>query len=131
MSESIALAQYADIGGRRIGGKPFTYTSGSLKSISELIPNSADVLVAFVLDVTQVQSLIIVAAADMTLEWNDNAGTQGSLILVANKVIAWDTDYPTIHPNPLGAVDFTALYVTNASGAAALLDIRVIFDPTV
>lgn len=131
MSESIVLAQYADIGGTRLGGTGFTYTSGALKSISESIPNSADVLLAFVLDVTQVQSLIIVAAAAMTLEWNDAVGTQGSLILVANKVIAWDTDYPTIHPNPLGAVDFTALYATNASGAAAQLDIRVIVDPTV
>lgn len=131
MSESIAIAQYADIGGSRIGGKPFTYTSGSLRSISESIPNTDNNLVAFVMDVTQIQALIIVAAAAMTLEWNDNAGTQGSLVLAANKVIAWDTDYPSIHPNPLGAVDFTALYVTNASGSAAQLDMRIIFDPTV
>ena len=131
MAESIVLAQYANLGGVRIGGVGFTYSSGSLVSISESIPNTADNLLAFAVDVSQIQALIIVAAAAMTLEWNDNSGTQGSLVLVADKPVAWDTDYQSIHPNPLGATDITAMYATNASGAAALLDIRVIIDPTV
>lgn len=131
MSESISLASYANVGGSRIGGVETTYSAGSLVSISDSVTNAADNLYALTLDVSQITAVFIVAAAAMTLEWNDAVGTQGELILAANVPIMWSADTDDVHPNPLLATDITALYITNASGAAAQFDLRVIVDPTV
>lgn len=132
MSESITIAQTADVGGTRLGGTGSTYTAGALTSISDSVTNASDNLYALVVDVTQITALFIVAAAAMTLEWNDNAGTQGEIVLAANVPISWSSaDTDNVHPNPLLTVDLTALYITNASGADAQFDLRIIVDPTV
>ncbi len=134
MSESITIAQYAVQGGVRLGGTQTTYSADSLFSISSLVTNAGDQLYAAALDVSQIVAVFIVAAADMTLEWNTNAGIQGSIALKANIPISWNsTDTDDVHPNPLlgDATDIIAFYITNASGDAAQFDLRVVIDPTV
>ncbi len=132
MSESMTLMQSALVGGTRLGGTGTTYTAGALTSISDSVTNAADQLYALTVDVTQITALFIVAAAAMTLEWNDAAGTQGEIILAANVPISWSSaDTDDVHPNPFLSVDLTALYITNASGASAQFDLRIIVDPTV
>jgi len=104
-------------------------TAGSEIRIDESIPDeSADLLVALALDVTQIKALHIEADQDLTLETNDGAAPDDTIALKADVPVQWTADGGLT--NPLGT-DVTALYVTNASGAAATLRCRFLVDPTV
>lgn len=118
----------ATTGGKLVGGQTNTYSSGSRTSIEESIPNGADQLVALVMDVTQIQSIVVSAPGVLTLEWNDNIGSQGSFVLAADVPYIWTTD--SLDANQWDA-DVTALYVSNATGSAVVLNIEAIIDPTV
>ncbi len=118
----------ATTGGKRVGGQTNTYTSGQRMSVEESIPNGADQLVALALDVTQIQALIVSAPGILLLEWNDSAGAQGSFSIAAGVPYIWNTD--SLDANQWDA-DVTALYVTNATGDAVVLNMEFIIDPTV
>ncbi|MCH8851214.1 MAG: hypothetical protein IID41_01015 [Planctomycetes bacterium] len=83
------------------------------------------------LDVSAMKMLYINSTQAITMEWNDNAGTQGSIVFVANEpVIWWSTqktkDGSTL--NPLGTVDVTTTFWTNASGSTATINFKAIYD---
>lgn len=106
-----------------------TVTSGTLVSIDETIPGaSTDLLLALVLDVSQMQAAFIQADRDMTLEFNSNAGSGGSIALKANKPYIWSANCGLVNTM---ATDVTALYVTLAAGADSVLKARFLIDPTV
>lgn len=106
-----------------------TVTSGALTSLSESITTgTTDGLVALVLDVSQLKAFYIQSDYDITLEFNSNAGSGGTIALKANKPVIWSENCGLT--NPLGT-DVTALYVTNASGSTATLNARFLLDPTV
>ena len=99
--------------------KTVTTSSGGEINISESIADGADQLLAFELDVTQLKSLYIVADGALTIEWNDDAGTHGSLVLAADTPIDWNSTDGSANPlTPIAATDISALYITNATGAA-------------
>lgn len=80
------------------------------------------------IDVSALTSLYILSNVAATIEWNDNAGAQGSLTLVADKPVVWYTGCGLA--NPLGAVDITDLYVTNGANSVGLVNIRLLQDAT-
>jgi len=106
-----------------------TFTSGGRADIDESIADGVtDGLLAYVLDVTQIVAFVIVSTQDILVETNSSSAPDDSLSLIANEPQIWDED--SLATNFL-TTDITALYVTNASGSAATLKIRCLFDPTV
>lgn len=108
-------------------------TSELESNISISIPDSTtDQLVAWAIDITQLKSLHIQTTQDITIETNNPAGTSAAaddtLTLLANQPISWQEGDVMDHPF---TADVTQIYVTNASGSAAQLDIRAGVDPTV
>lgn len=114
------------------GAPPLTLpqkkTAGQELNVQEAIPNpSTDLLVALAITVAKLEGLVIVADQNLTLEFNNATTPAFTIALLANVPLVWQKD--TYHANPLTA-NVTALYVTNASGAAATLKIRALIDPT-
>lgn len=109
--------------------KSVVCTGGQVIRLDESIPDeSTDLAVALALDVSQIKGLYIVSDQDLTLETNSGSAADDTIALVAGVPLVWHPGcYMT---NPL-ATDVTALYVTNASGAAARLQAEIIVDPTV
>lgn len=110
--------------------KSRTVTDALVVNFDHTIADSVtddDVVVA--VDVSQLKSLYVVSTQDVTMEWNDGSGTQGSIALKAGAPLIWiSTD--GYYGNPLGATDVSTLYFTNASGASADITFRALVDPT-
>ena len=97
--------------------------SGDARESRELsIPDSTtDQEVVMSLDVSAVKGCYIVCDQAVTIETNDGTTPDQTLILKAGVPYEWDTDsYDTFKFTD----DITALYVTNASGATASLQIE-------
>lgn len=79
-------------------------------------------------DVSTLKSLYIYSDVDCTIEWNNNAGAQGSLTITAESPLQW---YSTSGvTNPLGVTDITNLYVTNLDNTTGTVKIRLLQDAT-
>src|SRR5574343_1599386 len=108
-----------------------TTTSGQELNISENIPQSStDLLVACVVDVSQLKSVYIASDYDVTIETNDGTSPGETLAVKGGKPITWV--YGDTVACPL-TVDVTALYCTTGAigTAGAALEIRLLIDPTV
>ncbi len=113
-----------------IGEKELTV--GGVVLVSEAIADGAvDQIVTLAIDYSALQSLFISSDQDITIEVNNPGGSSGSpdqtWVLKANQPIDWQTD--DVMDAPLAA-DVTAIYVTNASGSIANLEIRAGQDAT-
>lgn len=105
-------------------------TAGQFVEVNESIPDaSTDLEVALELDVTQMKLLLISADGAITIETNSGS-TPADTILVdtSNPKIWFDGQLGVSNPF---TTDVTALFVTNASGAAVQLKLRALVDPTV
>ena len=103
-------------------------TGGKQQSISESIADSeTDALVNLNIDFSELQSLYIKSDQAITLETNNGTTPDDTFVLVAGVPLIWHAG--DLQSCPLTA-DVTALYVTNASGSAALLEIEVLEDST-
>jgi hypothetical protein len=110
---------------------PVDVSSGQALELEESIPIGNDQLVGpFALDVSQVKAIFMACDKQVTLETNSSSAAAATIVLKANSPLIWLAS-DGYHANPFGATDVTSLYVTNASGAAATLRIRILFDPTV
>lgn len=127
MAFSHVLTKSVGTGGKTISGQK-TYSGDSRISIDVSVADEAvDFHVDMTLDVSEIDSIFILSDQSITLETN-NAGTPVDTIsLVANVPYCWDTD--CYFANILDS-DITGLYFTNASGAAARVQIDVVYDGT-
>ena len=81
------------------------------------------------IDVSEVKSLYIHSDQTVTVEFNDNAGAQGSFTVTANKPViyyvgcGWDL-------SDLLPADVTDFYITNGGLTAAAVKIRILEDTT-
>lgn len=103
-------------------------TGSSKTEISESIANSqtdADIVVA--IDVSAVKAFYIRSSQDVTVETNDGSSPDDTLSLLANRPYIWDEDD---YDSFLLTADVTVLYITNASGSTADIEIRVLQDAT-
>lgn len=108
--------------------QPQAKSSGQELNVEEPIGVGAtDLLVALAVTVAKLEGLVMLADQNLTLEFNNGTTPAFTISLLANVPLVWQKD--TYHANPLTA-NVTALYVTNASGAAATLKIRALIDPT-
>lgn len=105
-----------------------TYSAESSQTIEKAITDSTtDEQITIAIVKAQVISLYMQSDQDLQLDYNDAAGAQGTISLIANVPLIWNAD--SYFSNPL-AVDITDFYATNASGSTANLYIEVLEDPT-
>lgn len=90
---------------------------------------TTDKQVEMPIDVSEVKSLYIHSDQNITIEYNDNAGAQGTLTVTANKPIIWYVGCGYAITAVL-AVDVTNFYITNAGASAANVKIRILEDTT-
>jgi hypothetical protein len=106
----------------------YSYTGDGANPRSIDVADSATNLeIAFVLDVSEIKAIYIVATQDLTLKTNSSSVPAETIELKAGKPYLWHEDSYFVN---LLETDITKLFVTNASGVAAVLDIEVIFDAT-
>ena len=130
----MAVSQSLDlnVNGGKVVRKTVTSTSEAKLSQSYTVNDSqTDQQHAIDLDISEVKSLYINSTQDITLEWNDASGTQGSIAMLANEPVIWWSTQKTdagVTLNPLGTTDLTDFYWTNASGANADINIEIVYD---
>lgn len=115
--------------GSQIFRREEDYTGSTLLTIDEEpIPDSTtDFEIPFAFDVANVQAFLIVASVAMTIETNSGSAADDTLTLAAGVEYEWTPDSEN---DFLLDTDVTALFVTNASGAAGTLTCRVLVDPS-
>lgn len=102
--------------------------TGEANIVGESVPDAAtDQLVNISIDVSAIQMIYILSTQDITLETNNGTTPDNTLALKANEPYIWWTG--SLFTNLL-TIDITALYLTNASGAAATFDLRCVYDST-
>ena len=114
--------------GSRSITKIIACSGGAQTSVDEDVATGAtDYLITFTCDVSEIQAIYINSTQDVTLETNSGAAPGNTLALVANEPYIW---WSTSLLTNLLTVDVTALYITNASGETATIQIEVLYDPT-
>jgi hypothetical protein len=125
MSFSHVLNQNVNNNGTVVGS-PQTFTGGLEANLDEVIPeNQTDLELSYKLDVSQIQSILIEASADMTLETNNGDGGDESISLLAGQPLVWHVD--SYYANLL-ATDLVSIFITNTT--AGTLKIQCTVDPT-
>lgn len=83
----------------------------------------------------EIKAFILLADQTLSIEYNDNTGTNGDITLTANKPIYFYTGAPfalaDVMSYAAGALDVTKFYVTNDDGTTATtLFITTLYDGT-
>lgn len=105
-----------------------SFTGDNENNLDVSIPNlSTDLPVNYSLDVSACKSFFMVSDKAMIVKTNSATEQDDTITLVANEPYQWN--YQSYDVSLL-TVDVVALFVTNASGAAAALKIRALVDPT-
>lgn len=127
MAFSHVITQAVAAGSESIS-KQKTYSAAAMAEVSESIPDtSVDLQIVFTLDVSAVKSFYMVSDKAITIETNSGGVPANTLVLKAGVPYLFNSDsYDTFK----FTTDITALFVTNASGSAAQLEIKAITDPT-
>lgn len=128
MSYTFKLTEEIEAGGRQIKKtQSITGTGRSGISGESVADAQTDAELGFTLDVSACKAFVINSTKNVTVETNNGSTPDDTLTLVANVPYVW-------HENSehtfLLTTDVTALFVTNASGAAATIDVEAVFDST-
>lgn len=88
--------------------------------------------VVLAVDVSALKSLYMLSTKDVTVETNSASTPDNVFTLKANVPFIWQAGGPALRDTAGAAVtvDIAKLYVTNASGAAAAIEMRVLQDST-
>lgn len=105
-----------------------SFSGSSATEVSESVPTaSTDAGIVIAIDVSAVKAFYIVSSAAITVETNDGSSPDDTLNLLAGQPYVWHTGS---YDSFLLTADVTVLYITNASGATANIEIRVLQDAT-
>ena len=127
MAFTVTLLERITVGGVTTD-KTQAPSEGARSGISESIADSeTDKEVGFTLDFSACKFFYINSDQDVLVETNSGSAADDTLTLLANVPYIWHVN--SNHTFLIGT-DITALFVTNASGSAALLTIEEIHDPT-
>ncbi len=134
----MALITHSHVRGITAGGvsvtKRIEAQGGAEYNLSEPIPVSAvNQQVALAIDVSQLKSLFIIAAAALVLKTNSSGSPVNTITLAANQPFAWQAGDGTLRDTAGAAIttDITTLYVTNPEAAIVDLKMFVLTDPTI
>lgn len=119
-------------GAGEVINKSLTITDEAILDLSfDVADSETDELHTIALDVSETKSIYIVSDQNITMEWNDGAGAQGDMDLLAGEPVIWWSTQVTDGGNtlnPLGSVDLTGTYWTNASGSTANINFQAVYD---
>lgn len=116
------------VAGVRLSDTSVDVSGGSEKRIDESVSNGAtDLEIAFTCDQSELESFIMLSDKALTVKTNDSSMPDDTFTLVANQPVAWNSLNGTTCPI---TADVTSIFVTNASGASARLQIWSLEDPT-
>lgn len=119
------------VNGEQIGVLASSYSTDGLDSRDLVIPDSTtDQLVDLAFTRADCSLILFFSDQDVTLEFNDDAGGGGSISLGADFPWIWHTDKEDLTLSDVITADVTALYVTNASGSEANVQVRVAHNST-
>lgn len=128
MAIDMQITEAVVAGGKSLT-KSSTYTGDArLSREVEVATAETDYLIAMVLDVSEIDGIYIVSDQTVTFETNNGAAPAETISLVADVPYLWTT---SSYFTNLLATDITAIYITNASGSTATINIEVVFDSTV
>jgi len=114
--------------GGEVTSKSTTYSASLLVELDESIPDATtDQEILATIDVTAVKAFFLTSDQAITIETNSATVPDDTIVLVANKPYVWFTG---AYDAFLLGTDVTTLYVTNASGAAAALQMWALVDAT-
>ncbi|KKN81121.1 hypothetical protein LCGC14_0323400 [marine sediment metagenome] len=112
--------------------KTITITDEAILDLSfDVADGQTDEEHIIAVDVSEAKSVYIVSDQAIAMEWNDGAGTQGDMSLLAGEPVVWWSTQVTDGGNtlnPLGATDITSTFWTNASGSTANINFQVVSD---
>lgn len=129
MSQS-AVVSNKFVGGGILSSGEKTYTGDELVVQSFTVADAVtDQQRTLNIDVSEMQVAFFLSDQDVTMEWNDGAGAQGSLALKAGVAFIERLAADQYHAALL-TVDVTDAYFTNASGSVANITIGVIQNNT-
>lgn len=105
-----------------------TYSASGKVEISETVADGqTNKQITCALDVSAVKSFFLVSDQDVTFETNSGSAPDDTIALKAGIPYEWNTD--SYDAFQLGT-DVTAIFITNASGATATIELRAIQDAT-
>ena len=132
MSESYVITRsWKPANGSSVSYETTITSDTSVDHSGEYADGETDKVINISIDYSQVKALFIGSDQDVLLETNNPGGSSGSadqeFELKANCPIIWTED--DIETNPITA-DITVIYLTNASGSAANVEIHALYDAT-
>lgn len=104
-----------------------TYTAEGELEVSVAVPDeSTDLEVVLPINVEAAKTIALLSDQNLTIETNDGTTPDDTINLIAGVPWIWHTD------GPLAALseDIASIFVTNASGEDATLQILSLFDAT-
>lgn len=107
-----------------------TQYTGTLVTLIEdesVADSQTDYQITVALDVSAVQVFYLVSSQAVTFETNDGSTPDDTISLVADFPYVWSTDS---YDSFLLGTDLTDVFITNASGSAALINMWALIDPT-
>jgi hypothetical protein len=106
---------------------------GSQIEVNEPITSGANRQVAFAIDVSQLKSLFILAAAALVIKTNSSGSPANTIALIANQPFSWHPGDGTLRDTNGTAIttDITTIYVTNPEDTDVDLRLFALVDPTV
>ncbi len=128
LSQSLEL----NVNGTKVVRKTVTSTSEAKLSQSYTVDDGqTDEQHAIDMDISEVKSLYVNSTQDITLEWNNGAGAEGSIAMLSDEPVLWWSTQKTkagVTINPLGTDNLTDFFWTNASGGDAVINIEIVYD---
>lgn len=104
------------------------YSAAGSIEIDETVPaTTTHMPLSLAIDVSQLKSLLISSDVALTLKTNSSGSPTDTIAIKAGIPYIWNTDsYDTC----LITADVTTAFLTNATGGAATVSIRGLYDPT-
>ena len=122
MSNSMTIEVNAIGGGRRFtASKIYTADEVTVQefTVADSVLHSQHTLD---IDVSELEAVVIISDQTVLMEWNDDAGTQGSETLIAGVPFI---ERVTQHHADLLTADVTDLRISNTSGQLATIQVMV------
>lgn len=105
-----------------------SYSASSNVELSETVANGqTNLQINVALDVSAVKSFYLYSSVAVTFETNDGSSPDDTIALKAGVPYIWNTDS---YDSFLLGTDVTAIFITNASGSSASIELRAIQDAT-
>lgn len=104
------------------------YSGDGETLLSPVVPDaSTDFDIAVAIDISQIQSISLVSDQEVLVQTNNGSSPDDEFTLKAGVMKQWTTDS---YEDLFLTADVTVLYVTNASGEDAQLELRIVYDST-